>query len=226
LPKNQPFFQSDHTVTLIGAGSVTSEKLALARGFAPVIVSADGGTDAALTQGLAPEAVIGDLDSISDQARQQIPKDRIHQICEQDSTDFDKALRNIDAPLVIGVGFEGDRIDHMLACYSVLVQRVRPPCILLSGAQIVFHAPPELELDLDPGTLVSLFPLAQVRGTSEGLDWPIDGLEMAPNAQIGTSNRAQGTVRLQMAGPGMLVILPLAQLGAVARALPSAGGWE
>ncbi|WP_420568045.1 thiamine diphosphokinase [Thalassovita sp.] len=215
----QPFFHSERAVTLIGAGTVCADRLALARSLAPVIVSADGGTDAALAHGLMPEAVVGDMDSISAQARAKLPAQRICQISEQDSTDFDKALRNIAAPLVIGVGFEGDRIDHMLACYSVLVQRHVLPCVLLSGAQIVFHAPPDLALDLAPGTLVSLFPMARVSGRSTGLKWPVDGLEMAPNGRVGTSNRATGPVRLQMDGPGMLVILPVETLPLVAKAL-------
>ncbi|MGH1354390.1 MAG: thiamine diphosphokinase [Thalassovita sp.] len=216
---NKPFFQSESPVTLIGAGDVSSEKLERARALAPAIVSADGGTEAILARGLMPDAVIGDMDSISDQARAQIPTDRVCQIAEQDSTDFDKALRNIAAPLVIGVGFEGDRIDHMLACYSVLVQRAAPPCVLFSGAQIVVHAPRMLELDLVPGTLVSLFPMGPVTGRSEGLEWPIEGVQMAPNGRIGTSNRALGPVRLEMDGPGMLLILPVEVLGLVASAL-------
>lgn len=222
---NKPFFQSERAVTLIGAGSVDPKTLGAVCALAPAIVSADGGTDVALALGVVPDAVIGDMDSISETARAQIPPERICQIPEQDSTDFDKALRNIAAPLVIGVGFEGDRIDHMLACYSVLVQRVAPPCILIAGAQIVFHAPPTLLLDLKPESLVSLFPMRPVTGRSEGLEWPIDGLNMAPDGRIGTSNRATGPVRLSLDAAGMLVILPQEALGKVAAALMQSGGW-
>jgi thiamine pyrophosphokinase len=223
---NKPFFSSDRPVTLIGAGTVCPDKLRLALALAPAIVSADGGTDAALARGMVPDAVIGDLDSISAQAQERVPPARVHQISEQDSTDFDKALRNIEAPFVIGVGFEGDRIDHMLACYSVLVQRAGPPCVLFSGAQIVFHVPPELTLDLAEGTLVSLFPMRPCMGRSEGLAWPIEGLEMAPDGRIGTSNRATGTVSVSMQGPGMLMILPIETLETVVLELRQADRWQ
>jgi thiamine pyrophosphokinase len=221
----KPFFTSESAVTLIGAGTVAPEKLSRARALAPSIVSADGGGDTALALGVMPDAVIGDMDSLSDSARRALSQDRILRVPEQDSTDFDKALRNIAAPLVIGVGFEGDRIDHMLACYSVLIQRAAQPCILMAGVQIVFAAPRRLTLPLEPDCLVSLFPMKEVIGTSEGLLWPIDGLDLAPDGRLGTSNRATGDVTLKMDAPGMLVILPDHTLDIVAKALPLAETW-
>jgi thiamine pyrophosphokinase len=62
------------------------------------------------------------------------------------------------------------------------------------------------------GDRFSLFPMAGVTGRSEGLKWPIAGLQFAPDARGGTSNQALGPVRLQMDGPGMLVIVPRARL--------------
>ena len=41
--------------------------------------------------------MIGDFDSISDAAQRALPPAALHRIAEQDSTDFDKCLRNIDA---------------------------------------------------------------------------------------------------------------------------------
>ena len=54
-----------------------------------------------------PQAVIGDFDSLSDLGRAAIPATRQHVIPEQDTTDFDKALRSIRAPFVLGLGFSG-----------------------------------------------------------------------------------------------------------------------
>ena len=77
-----------------------------------------------------------------------------------------------------------------------------------------------LDLALVPGDRLSLFPLTQVRGRSLGLHWPIDGLDMAPDGRIGTSNRvSEARVRLEFDQPGMLVILPRARLDAALRGL-------
>ncbi|UYV37753.1 hypothetical protein N4R57_01135 [Rhodobacteraceae bacterium D3-12] len=74
---------------------------------APRIVAADGAAQEVLRHGFMPEAVIGDFDSLSEASKRRISQDRLHEISEQDSTDFEKCLSRIEAPLVLGVGFEG-----------------------------------------------------------------------------------------------------------------------
>ena len=162
--------------------------------LAPHIVAADGGADIALSHGITPSAVIGDFDSISESAKDKLPKDVQFRIEEQNSTDFDKCLRNIDAPLVICIGFTGLRADHHLAGLNTLVRHPERPCILLDRNNIVFLAPPKITFSLVRGTPVSLFPMGSVEGFSKGLRWPIAGINFAPDGRIGTSNEATGDV--------------------------------
>ncbi len=223
---NKPFFTSSTAVTLIGAAGCTDAQLRLAMGLAPRIVAADGGADVALAHGVVPDAVIGDMDSLSPEAKEMIPADRLHRLAEQDTTDFDKALRSVSAPLVIGVGFSGSRLDHTLACFNAMVRRPDRACVLVMPSQIVFLCPPDIYLPLAAGSLVSLFPMGSVRGRSDGLEWPVEGLEFAPDRLIGTSNRATGPVRLQMQNPRMLVILPIGALEIAVQALLEARRWE
>ncbi|MEL6313490.1 MAG: hypothetical protein AAFQ60_05505 [Pseudomonadota bacterium] len=96
VSKNEP-------ITLIGGGQVDKTDLSLALGHATTLVAADGGADRALSFGFTPQAVIGDFDSVTEDALEQIAPENQHRIAEQDSTDFEKALRAIDAPLVIGL---------------------------------------------------------------------------------------------------------------------------
>lgn len=217
-------FSSD-PVTLIGAGTVPTQAIEAALALAPQVVCADGGANVALKLGLDPVAVIGDFDSLSEPARAAIPADRLHPIAEQDSTDFDKCLRNIEAPLVLGAGFNGSRIDHQMAAFNVMVRRPERRCILLGPELISFVAPPELRLDLDVGTLVSLFPMAPVAGRSAGLRWPIEGLDFAPDGRIGTSNEISGPLHLWFDAPAMLVMLPLMALEPAVRAFSQAPAW-
>ena len=130
------------------------------------------------------------------------------------------AARN--APLMLAVGFTGGRLDHELAAYSALLRFASKSCIIIGPRDLVFHAPPELRLDLKPGSRLALFPLAPVTGRSEGLLWPIDGLDFAAGGRLGTSNTVTGPVRLQMDAPGMLVILPRAALRAAIDGLTAA----
>ncbi|SFU17693.1 thiamine diphosphokinase [Sedimentitalea nanhaiensis] len=210
---------SKNPVTLVGGGDVGAEDIELALGLAPEMVAADGGAANVLDAGHMPFAVIGDFDSIAPTERARIPQDRQFVIHEQASTDFDKALRSISAPVVLAVGFLGGRVDHQLAAFNVLVRHADRPCILIGVHELVFHIPEKLDLDLAPGDVVSLYPMAPVTGRSSGLEWPIDGLTMAPDGQIGTSNRALGPVSLRMEGPGMLGIVPRSVLRHVMQAI-------
>ncbi|MDC0658319.1 thiamine diphosphokinase [Leisingera sp. SS27] len=195
-------------ITLVGGGELAPGALAEALMLAPVLAAADGGAAAALAAGHVPRAVIGDFDSLSEEVRAQLPPDVLHPVAEQDSTDFDKALRMIAAPAVLAVGFLGARVDHQLAAFSTLVQGHDTPCVLVGETEVIFHLTRAVELPAQAGEVISLFPMQAVTGRSEGLEWPIDGLRMSPMGRIGTSNRATGPVRLEAEGPGLLAIVP------------------
>lgn len=206
-------------VTLLGGGRPGPQDLEESLSLAPVLVAADGGATLALSFGKMPEAVIGDFDSISAQSLAQIPQSHRFLISEQETTDFDKALRAIKAPIVLGVGFLGGRLDHQLAALNVLVRHAEQPCILLSEHEITFHVSRPLKLDLKQGDTVSLFPLSAVRAVSEGLEWPLEGLLLEPDGFIGTSNRATGPIRLEAEGAGLLAMIPRHYLQELMRAL-------
>ncbi|MDF0599960.1 thiamine diphosphokinase [Psychromarinibacter sp. C21-152] len=216
------FVQSQAPVTLLGGAPVETKRLREALALAPVLVAADSGADRALAVGLTPRAVIGDLDSVTDETRSRLDPATVCEIAEQDSTDFHKALSNIEAPLVLALGFTGARTDHELAAFNVLARRPGGAVIVLGAEDLAFHAPPQVALDLPVGTRVSLFPMAPVTGESTGLRWPIAGLDFAPDGRVGTSNESTGPVRLSFHGPGMLVILPRAHLTPAVRALSPA----
>lgn len=201
--------QTEKRVTLVGGGAVSSANLTKALSYTCHLVAADGGADKALALGHMPEYVIGDLDSLSNAARARIPYTNLCHISEQDSTDFEKSLTQIKAPLILGVGFTGARIDHELAVYTTLARFPDRRCIIMGEEDICFMAPPELCFTTKPRDRVSLYPMGPVTGRSEGLRWPIDGIAFAPDGRVGTSNMAEGDqVTLSFDRPGMMVILP------------------
>jgi thiamine pyrophosphokinase len=217
---NGVIVQSQDAVTVVGGGPVTRRDMAFAMARAPVVVAADGGADRVLAAGVMPAAVIGDFDSISDAARGAIAAERLFRIAEQATTDFDKVLRSVEGPFVLALGVTGARVDHGLAVLNALVRHRGCPCLVISGMDVIFHVPQAVEMTLQVGDRCSLFPMGAVAGTSRGLHWPIDGLAMAPDGVIGTSNRVSAPqVSLRFDQPGMLVILPRARLDAAINAL-------
>ncbi len=213
--------RSARPVTLVGGGPVDVRQLAEALALAPEAVAADGGGDVPLPGGARFRAVIGDMDSLSGPAALRDAGVPLHTLAEQDTTDLEKCLYSVEAPLFIGLGFLGGRIDHHLAAMNALVKFHRQPVVLIGGSDLCFVCPPELELDLARGTRVSLFPMGPVRGLrSEGLRWTVAELDFSPGGRIGTSNQATGErLRLAFNAPNMLVILPVGLLAEVVHLL-------
>lgn len=203
-------------VVLVGGGPLEAEIFSLVRGRAKYFVAADGGGDALLAEGVIPDAVIGDMDSLSDAARAAIPEDRIHEVLEQDSTDFEKALRGVRAPLIYAVGFTGARLDHELAALHALVLYEDRPVVLVGAEDVTVHLPARIALRLPVGMRVSLFPMDAVTVGMAGLRWSFEALALHPARKIGTSNEVgEPDVVVTSEGPGALLIVPLEALGAV-----------
>jgi thiamine pyrophosphokinase len=212
-------------ITVVGGGALCTDTLARALKRAPALVAADGGADRALALGQVPDLVIGDLDSLSPAAQARLG-DRLHRVTEQDTTDFDKVLTAIAAPLILAVGFSGARLDHTLAAMSTLAQARAQRVILLTEKDVALLCPPRLALDLPAGARVSLYPLAPVRCTSQGLRWSTDRLLLDPLGRIGTSNAADGGhVVLEPAAPSLLALFEVDALDAVISALADAPLW-
>lgn len=213
----------DGPVTLVGGGELDAAMLDEARALAPALVAADSGADRLAELRVDPgavRAVIGDMDSIGPAGRALAGAGAIR-LDEQETTDFEKCLYMTEAPLYVAAGFTGRRIDHTLAVLHALLRYPEKRIAVLGVADAVAAVPERIELMLEPGARVSVFPLAPVRGTgSRGLRWPIEGLDFAPGRRIGTSNEAtHARVVLEFGGPGALVIVERRFLRALVRGL-------
>ncbi|MBL1434800.1 MAG: thiamine diphosphokinase [Rhodobacteraceae bacterium] len=211
----------DAPVLLVGNGPVDAGDVALAHPFCRHTVAADGGANAALMYGLALDATIGDMDS---SPADKVPETHgeIIYISAQDSTDFEKCLSVISAPLILGIGFLGGRLDHELAALNALVKTAQN-VVLIGEEDLVFKLPAKIKLVLPIGTRLSTFPMGAVSGVaSAGLEWPLDGHEMSPSRFISTSNRTVSPeVTLTNPGQPLLCILPRIHLSATLKLFKS-----
>ena len=221
---NQAIVFSQAPVLLVGGAHGDNAQLEQLLTEIETVVAADSGADWLRSVGRLPDALIGDLDSVSDSTRAALPESAVHHIAEQDSTDFDKAVRSIAAPLIVGIGFLGGQVDHLLAVMTVMARYPDRAIMLVGDHDVVAHVPPKIDLPLTKGTRVSLYPMRAVSGTSVGLHWPIDGLDLSPVERVGTSNRADGSVSLTAQEPGLLLILPLSERSVLEQALMQADG--
>lgn len=204
-------------VALIGGAQLGPEHLNILQSFAEIFVAADGGVDQLRDTGLIPLAILGDLDSISAKSRQEFAPHLV-KITEEDTTDLEKAVTRISAPVILGAGFLGGRLDHSFASMSVLARFSDAPLILLWEAECCFRCPDAgLTLTLPVGTPIAVLPMDAINCTSSGLRWDMQDLALHPAGFVSSSNvTVTERVTIRVSGPA-LITLPVAQLaGAIA----------
>ena len=211
---------SSDPIALVGGADLGPQDLNILQSYAPSFVGVDGGADHLLTAGIRPVAVIGDLDSISDGARLEY-SDLLHHVCEQDTVDFEKAWRLVDAPIVFAVGFSGGRLDHTLAVLNVMGRFGGRRLILIGTEDVTAIVPRDgIVLNgLGTGSRLSLMPLATARVSATGMRWPVDDQVFDTLRFTSPSNEVVGpVVTLSAEGP-VLLVLPRRSLDAMVKAM-------
>lgn len=214
-------------VTIVGGGPFDREGLAEAGALAPMLVAADGAADKLASLGAKPDLIVGDMDSLADATAWQARGVPVRHLAEQETTDFEKCLTSVAAPLYVGLGLVGGRIDHTLAVFHAMLRHALRPTVLIGEQEVLTLVPAGkwLRVPVTPGSKVSLFPVAEATGLgSEGLRWPIEGLVFRAGHQIGTSNIADAPeIGVHIDRPGTLLTVERSALAALARALSSEG---
>ena len=163
------------------------------------LIAADSGADAARAMGVMPDHIIGDFDSISD--LNLFPSERLIAMSNQDTTDLEKTISCIRAPICLGFGFLGRRFDHSLAALHALA-RCQIPMILIGCHDAVMYCRQDFSGLLPQGERLSVWPLVRQEFlASTGLEWPLDGLLLEAGKQIGTSNRIKAAFETEQKEP-------------------------
>lgn len=184
-----------------------------------LIVGADGGAAQALALGVAPDVIIGDMDSLPGEAQASLSA----QGCEflvhpraKDETDLELALSYVverGFREVVILGALGGRLDHTLANVLLLT--------LLRFATVQIRIMDDHEeaalirdrgaitVDGQPGDTVSLLPLGgDARGiTTTGLAWALDGDILRFGSSRGVSNEMTGTTACITVEQGCLLVV-------------------
>ena len=184
---------------------------------ADILVCCDGALAAARLLGREPDFVVGDGDSISPADRQSLG-DRFVHVPEQETNDLAKAFsfacRSAAMPSPIAIlGATGLREDHTIGNIFRLVDfTAEMPATTLytdSGTFEVLRG--ERTYACRTGEAVSIFaPFPDTAVSSEGLEWPLDGVSLA-SLWSGTLNRTTGESFDLRTDRPILVYRPYAQ---------------
>ncbi|MCU0377589.1 MAG: thiamine diphosphokinase [Bacteroidales bacterium] len=162
---------------------------------AEMIVCCDGAAEKLERYGRIPDAIVGDLDSISDSLKEKY-SDRLFPDDDQDTNDLTKAVKwcvaNEITEVVI-IGATGIREDHtlgnisLLADYSSMINAIM---LTDTGSFRVYDR--SVIIASHPGQQVSLFSIDnKLKITSTGLRYPLNNLALG-SWWRGTLNEAVG----------------------------------
>jgi thiamine pyrophosphokinase len=180
---------------------------------ADYVIAADSGLDHAERLGLVPHLVIGDFDSVSQEALERFEGPLDRHPADKDATDIELAL---DAAIARGpdrivvVGGHGGRLDHFLA--NAFVLTTVPANIEVewrAGHASIDMVRTVRRLHRAIGTKVSLVPIGgDVHGvTTTGLRWPLHDATLTLGTTLGVSNEFAATTAEVSVGDGTLFVI-------------------
>jgi thiamine pyrophosphokinase len=192
---------------------------------AEIIVCCDGSAEDLVGYGLVPDAIVGDMDSLSDILRNRFA-DRIFIDSNQETNDLTKTVlwcheSGYDDLDIIGAG--GKREDHTIGNISLLAEYSKIAKVrMITDSGIFIPLLNSSEIKSFKGQQVSLFsinPSSEI--TSSGLLYPLTKRKLN-NWWEGTLNEATGdSIELEFIGGPVLVFLQFKE-GERARL----GDWE
>ena len=157
------------------------------------LICCDGAADKLIAYGLAPHVIIGDLDSVSNEIREQYASLLIHSE-DQNSNDLTKAVHYCiekGYPSLSILGATGLREDHTLGNISLMIEYfARIEVRIISDFGIFFLVQSGEEVQSFAGEKISFFSIdKRICVTSKGLKYPLNKMQLS-NWYTATLNEA------------------------------------
>jgi thiamine pyrophosphokinase len=185
-----------------------------------LVIAADGGAALALQLGLRPQVVIGDMDSLPEQLRVSLQEggcEFVRYPMHKDETDTELAMRYAlqrGAQEMILLGATGRRLDHALANILLLgmPELIGLQARIVSGDTEIWLLRDSLEIEGQPGDIVTLLPLGQdvVGVSTEGLEYVLQNDTLCFGPARGVSNVMTSTHARVTLRHGLLLVLRVA----------------
>lgn len=180
-----------------------------ALGAAKRIVCCDGAAGKLEAAGLVPAWIVGDLDSLSEEARKRYC-DRLVHVEEQETNDLSKVFRfclSQGWSELTLVGATGLREDHTLGNLSLLVDfALEASVVMLTDTGWFTPVPVSAQLPSFAGQPVSIFSFDPgMTVYAEGLKYPLDGVRFTRWWQASLNEAIGDSFKLVFEGGPLLV---------------------
>ena len=199
-------------ILFIGGKSPKKSKIESLIEKASYIVAADSGYDYARKNGIIPDMVVGDMDSIQNpDVLKNLPETKIKRYDrDKDKTDTELGLDILwkwGTTRITIIGGGGGRLDHLFGLFT-LFERDKHPFQWFTHRSRVIHIDTFLSLKVEKGETLSFFPIGETRSemTSEGLKWSLDSI-CWNRGDMGLSNEAMKNVITVTMKKGRLLLI-------------------
>lgn len=175
------------------------------------IICCDGGADQLIKAGFIPEAIVGDLDSVSPEVKEKY-SDRIFRDTGQETNDLTKAVtwcfeRNYKDLVILGA--TGKREDHTIGNISLLIEYSREADVIMVTDYGIFRSfTKSCRFSTVAGQQISVFSISpETKITSRGLVYPLNSKKLT-NWWEATLNEATGeTVEIYFEDGAIIVFM-------------------
>ena len=173
------------------------------------IICCDGSVKNLLEAGLEPFAIVGDLDTVTEEIFLRY-RNILYRDSDQDTNDLTKAFRwccERGYREISILGATGKREDHTLGNVSLLAEYVRDAYIIMVTDTGIFTPfMKSCKIESFPGQQVSIFSVnPETRITSSGLKYKLESLKLQ-NWWRGTLNEATGNSFELMFETGPIIV--------------------
>ena len=184
-------------------------------------IAADSGLDHALALGVTPDVVVGDSDSVSNEAlalAHSLDIEFISAPTDKDFTDTELALSHavhLGAQKIVVVSAGGGRFDHAHGLLSSLFHpewaHIHIEAFIDTAHVFALHGPSSLHIEGKQNSLVALHAMNGIAHgiSTEGLRWQLHNESLAPWVSRGVSNELTGTSGdISLQSGALLVVQP------------------
>ena len=155
------------------------------------IISADGATNKLMKMGIVPEAVVGDLDSISPEILRCV---RYEKVIDQNYSDFQKVLRYMachDLLPAIICGISGGHIDHIVNNVNIFMQT--SDNVFITDDVVGYKIQGDCQYTFPIDTKISIIGMPECVITTQGLKWELRDFYTTYPGQNSCFNRVAKT---------------------------------
>ena len=210
-----------NSIVILGDGAFPTEPYPLfLLDHADGVVCCDGALEKLLAHDASarPLAVVGDLDSLPNGLQERFASVLVH-VAEQDDNDQTKALRWVlenhpEVSEIVFLGATGLREDHTVGNLGLLMDYPRQfdlgerKLSMVSDFGTAFVITDSCDLHLGEGRRISLFSADNsLRLSSEGLEWPLDGVVFDAWWKATLNRTTEPIVSLHFSHPAAVLVM-------------------